>query len=409
MTRPRLLFISPRFLFPLDQGGKIRTTGILRAMRGGAFEIVLASPAPPGWQAHRQAIDSVCDRFVSWPEPRPGRLGRVLAVAGSQPVSVASDRSAAGSAVVAAELALNPDLLVVDFPHADVLLPRVIGVRSLLFTHNVEAEILERHAAVATGPWKRVWQREAAKMRDFESRVVRRHDTVVAVSARDGRALSQRFGAADVAVIDTGVDLDFYAFHPPAPQASSVVFSGAMDSRSNIDGIGFLMDEVWPHVIAARPDARMRVVGRNPPAALVAKARQLGLAWEFTGFVDDIRPHVLAGDVAVIPLRVGSGTRLKAFEAMALGRPVVSTTLGMEGLDVQPGRHFLAAESGPDFAAAIVRLLAEPGLRRDLAAAARRELEARFSWTQVGRQFEAICVRTQARQAVSCHTNGHEE
>ena len=397
MTRRRLLFVSPRFLFPLDQGGKIRTTGILRALRGGAFEIVLAAPVPPDWQAHAAAIATVCDRFVAWPEPRPSRLRRIRALAGALPVSVAGDRSVSGAAAVARELALRPDLLVVDFPHAAVLAPAVLPVASVLFTHNVETEIYERHAAVARGLRRRVWQREAARMRRFEADVLARFDTVVAVSARDGRALAERFRPADVALIDTGVDLDFYAFHPPATQATTVVFSGAMDSRSNIDGIGFLMDEVWPRVIAARPDARMRVVGRNPPAELVAKAGRLGLGWHFTGFVDDIRPHVLAGDVAVIPLRVGSGTRLKAFEAMALGRPVVSTALGMEGLDVQPGTHFLAAETAAAFAAAILRLLDGPDLRRDLAAAARRVLEERFSWAQVGRQFEALCLRAADR------------
>jgi len=396
VTRRRLLFVSPRFLFPLDQGGKIRTTGILRAMRGGAFEIVLASPAPPGWQDHAAAIATACDRFVPWPAPRQGRLGRALALAGALPVSVATDVSVHGHAVVAQELAGGPDVVVVDFPHAAVLAPARLPVPSVLFTHNVEAEILERHAAVARGLWQHVWRREAAKMQAFERDVLRRFDTVVAVSARDGRALAERYGLADVALIDTGVDLDFYPFHAPAAQAGAVVFSGAMDSRSNIDGITFLMDEVWPLVVAARPDARMRVVGRNPPAALVAKAERLGLAWSFTGFVDDIRPHVLAGDVAVIPLRVGSGTRLKAFEAMALGRPVVSTPLGMEGLDVQAGTHFLAADGGPAFAAAILRLLDAPALRRAIATAARAELEARFSWTQVGRQFEAICLRTAA-------------
>ncbi len=394
MSRPRLLFVSPRFLFPLDQGGKIRTAGTLRAMRGGAFEIVLASPAPADWRSHAAAIGSACDRFVSWPEPHPGKLGRVLALAGELPVSVASDRSAAGSAVIAAELAAGPRVVVVDFPHAAVLVPQRLAIPSVMFTHNVEAEIFERHAALARGVWKLVWQREAAKMQRFERDVLRRFDTVVAVSARDGRALRDRFGLNEVAVIDTGVDLDFYAYHPPEAQAATVVFSGAMDSRSNIDGIGFLMDDVWPLVAASRPDARMRVAGRNPPPALVAKAERLGLPWHFTGFVDDIRPHVLAGDVAVIPLRVGSGTRLKAFESMALGRPVISTALGMEGLDVQPGQHFIAAETGPEFAAAILRLLGDAALRTGLASAARRELEQRFSWPQVGRQFEAICLRT---------------
>ena len=397
MTRPRLLFISLRFLFPLDEGGKIRTTGVLRAMKGGAFDIVLASPAPTDPAAYATEIASVCDRFVGWPDSSARRLRRLLGLAGPLPVSVAGDYSPAGAAALRHEIAARPDLVVIDFPHAAVLLPKTLDVPSLIFTHNVEAEIFERHAEVATGLWKLVWQREAAKMRAFEQAALRRCTTVVAVSDRDGRALRSRFGLDAVAVIDTGVDLGFYAFHPPADAAGTVVFSGAMDSRSNIDGIAFLMDEVWPLVIARRPDTSMLVVGRNPPPALVAKAERQRLAWRFTGFVDDIRPHVLAGDVSVIPLRVGSGTRLKAFEAMALGRPVVSTTLGVEGLAVQPDTHFLAADTAAAFADAILRLLDDAALRRRLAGAARSLLEERFSWSAVGRQFEAICQRTVQR------------
>jgi len=395
--RRRLLFVSPRFLFPLDEGGKIRTCGILRAMKGGAFEITLASPAPPDADAYVADIAGVCDRSVSWPRPRFGRLAKAAALAGELPVSAASDRSVAGMHVVAAELARTPDVVVVDFPQAAVLAPAAFGARAVMFTHNVESEILERHAERATGLRKIIWRQQARKMAAFECSTLRRFDTVIAVSARDARMLQDRFSVDDVAVIDTGVDLDFYAFHPPAEMASTVVFSGAMDSRSNIDGIAFLMDEVWPLVAAARPDARMLVVGRNPPAGLVAHAKRLGLAWSFTGFVDDIRPHVLAGDVSVIPLRIGSGTRLKAFEAMALGRPVISTALGVEGLSVVPDTHYLVAETGPAFAAAILRALADAPLRRALASAGRTLLEQRFSWSQVGRQFETICLDTIAK------------
>lgn len=394
MNRPILLFVSPRFLFPLDEGGKIRTTGILRAMKGGAFEIVLASPAPPDAHRYRADIEGICDRFASWSRPPMGRARRLLAFAGRLPVSVASDRSAAGRKVVARELAAHPAVAVVDFPHAAVLAPNALPVPSAMFTHNVETEIFERHAAVARGAWKSVWQREAAKMRAFEEAALRRFDTVIAVSARDGRVLAERFGLSNVAVIDTGVDLDFYAFHPPDESNETVVFSGAMDSRSNIDGIEFLMNEVWPLLAAARPQARMLVVGRNPPSALVARAERQGLPWRFTGFVNDVRPHVLAGAVSVIPLRVGSGTRLKAFEAMALGRPVISTRLGVEGLAVQPGIHFVAAETAGEFAAAVAGLLGDAAQRRRLAKAARALLEERFSWAQVGRQFEAICLAT---------------
>jgi polysaccharide biosynthesis protein PslH len=401
VSRPRLLFISPRFLFPLDEGGKVRTVGMLRAMKGRKFEILLVSPAPPDAARYKDDMHGICDRFNSWPVPHHSSLWRVLALAGSLPVSVAGDRSSQGSQIVAHELAASPDLLVVDFPHAAVLLPRHLNTPSVIFTHNVEAEIFERHAQVAKHARKPVWQRETAKMQKFEHATLHRFDTVVAVSQRDERVLAARYGLDNIQTIDTGVDLDFYAFHPPGPSARTVVFSGAMDSRSNIDGIEFLMDEVWPRIIAARPEARMVVAGRNPPQNLVAKAARKGLLWEFTGFLDDIRPAVLAGDVSVIPLRVGSGTRLKAFEAMALGRPVVSTALGVEGLAVEPGTHCLIGDTADAFADAVLRLLADDELRRSQAVAARKLLEERFSWAAVARQFEAICETTLARHARS--------
>ena len=396
IPRRRLLFVSPRFLFPLDEGGKIRTTGILRAMKGGAFEITLASPAS-AMADHEPEIASVCDRFVSWPKRPTGQTAKFVSLASGLPVSAASDRSPEGARVVAAELANQPDVTVVDFPQAAVLTPGPLGTRSVMFTHNVETEILERHAQMASGARRLVWADQARKMARFERNVLRRFDTVVAVSERDGRMLQKRFGLQHVALIDTGVDLDFYTFDPPGGPGTTIVFSGAMDSRSNIDGIEFLMEQVWPHIAAERADIRMLVVGRNPPASLVARAAKMNLPWAFTGFVDDIRPHVLRGDVSVIPLRVGSGTRLKVFEAMALGRPVVSTALGVEGLSVSAGTHFLAAETGEDFARATLRLLGDTALRRGIAAAARLLLEERFSWSQVGRQFERICLEAAER------------
>jgi glycosyltransferase involved in cell wall biosynthesis len=291
-----------------------------------------------------------------------------------------------------ATLSAQCDVLVADFPHSAVLLPDALPPASVMFTHNVEAEILERHAAVASG-WRRlVWRREAARMRRFEAATLRRFASVIAVSERDARALASRYALADVARIDTGVDLDFYRYQPPRVEASTVVFSGALDSRSNIDGIEFLLRAVWPLVLAARPSARMLVVGRNPPAALVAVAASAGLNWHFTGTVDDIRPAMSEGDVAAIPLRVGSGTRLKAFEAMAMGLPVVSTTLGVEGLGLEPGTQYLAADDAAGFAAAICALLGDFGRRRQLAETGRALVEARYGWDRIGAQFERICL-----------------
>ena len=397
--RPRLLFVSPRFLFPADEGGKIRTSNILRRMKGGRFEIVLASPAPPGAQAYAADIAAVCDRFVSWPARPTSDLRRALALASRLPIGVVGDRSAAGRRAVARAIAEAPDVVVADFPHAAVLTPDRIAPASVLFTHNVEAEIFERHARVATGVWRLIWRDQARKMDAFERDACRRFASVIAVSARDAAALERRFGLSGVETIDTGVDLDYFRFSPPGeapdpePDGGTVVFTGVMDSPANIDGVEFLMREVWPLIARRRPRARALVVGRNPAPSLQATARERGLPFEFTGFVEDIRPFVAGAHVSVIPLRVGSGTRIKAFEAMAMGRPVVSTRIGVEGLDIEAGRHFLAADDAEDFAEATVRLLGDAGLRDGLARAARARLEERFSWVLVARQFEDICLR----------------
>ena len=378
--KPNLLFVSPRFLFPADEGGKIRTSNILRQMKGGPFHITLASPAPPDTSPFHADLEAISDSFLPWPATPSSRARRIAALLDRRPLSVATDDSPAGRAVVAQALAQHPAVAVIDFPHAAVLTPGAIPVPSVLFTHNVEAEIYERHARLARGLMRPIWNDQARKMQRFEGDTLRRFDRVIAVSTRDAKALRQRFQLPTVDTIDTGVDLVFFTPTPlppqPAADAGTIVFTGVMDSPANTEGIRFLMDQVWPRILQARPQAQALIVGRNPPPALVAAAPP---SMTFTGTVDDIRPHVARADLAVIPLNVGSGTRIKAFEAMAMGRPVLSTTIGVEGLAVTPDEHLLIADDAPAFAAAILRLLAEEPLRHRLVGAARNLLETHFS------------------------------
>jgi glycosyltransferase involved in cell wall biosynthesis len=402
--RPRLLFVSPRFLFPMDQGGKIRTGNILRGLKDGALEVTLASPAPPDIGCFTAELDAACDHFVSWPEHVPTRFARMLSLASRVPVAVASDRSTAGSACINRSLADKPDVVVVDFPHAGVLVPEHIDAASLLFTHNVEAEIFERHAARANGIWRLVWADQSRKMTRFECKTLRRFDSVIAVSKRDAYALAKRYGLARVDEIDTGVDLDFFAAASPdvapdaGPDGGTLVFTATMSWAANVEGIHFLLDEVWPTLVATRPAIRAVIIGRDPPASLAEKIRKRGLNVTLTGFVDDIRPYVARSNIYVIPLFVGSGTRIKAFEAMAMGRPVVSTSLGIEGLDVADGEHFLRADNAEEFSRGILSLLDDATLRARIANAARRLMEDRFSWETVAAQFEAICLRALERR-----------
>jgi polysaccharide biosynthesis protein PslH len=390
MPRPQMLFVSPRFLFPADEGGKIRTSNILRQMKGGAFEIILASPAPVSGPAYLDEIQSLCDRFISWPATRPSVTRRLAALASRLPVSVATDRSQVGSAAIKDALAQGVNLVVTDFPHAAVLIPADTHP-CVLFTHNVEAEIYERHARISRGLRRLVWRDQARKMARFERRVCRAHDVVIAVSERDANSLRARYQVSNVAPIVTGVDLEYFSFVPDNSRSETVAFTGVMDSPANIDGVTYFLRDIWPGVLRRRPSAQAVIVGRNPPEKLVALANVENRT-RFTGVVDDIRPHLAAADVAVIPLRIGGGTRIKAFEAMAMGLPVVSTSIGVEGLGLTPDAHFLQADTAEAFTTAVVTLLENQDRRKQLASTGRALLEQRFTWGHVARAFEAICL-----------------
>ena len=395
--RPRLLFVSPRFLFPADQGGKIRTTQILRGMRGGRFEIILASPEPVGaTQKYADDLAAVCDRFLGWPELPRGRLHgltRLRHLLSALPVPVIDDYSPAGAHQVQQAL-VEADLVVFDFLHAMILAPERFDCPSVLFTHNVEAEIFRRHAEVSTHPVKKaVWRQQFRKMQAYEQTSLRRFATVVAVSQRDADTFKAIADIGRVATIPTGVDLDFFAYQTPGNN-EHIVFTGAMDWQANIDGITWFMDAVWPQVAAQRPQARVTIVGRNPSPLLVERARRRKLPFTFTGFVDDIRPHVHAAAAYIIPLRVGGGTRIKAFEAMAMGLPVVSTGLGVEGLPITADEQYLHADTAEAFSAALVRLLADRDLAAQLSCRARDYVATHCSSQAVARCFEAICWDT---------------
>lgn len=398
--RPRLAFVSPLFLFPNDAGGKIRSTNILRGLKGGRFEVTLASPASED-QRTRWASDleGVCDEFVPWAAsvPRPD-WRRGLDLFGELPVNVMSDRTPEGLRAVKA-LADRPDidLMVFDFVHSAVLRPDHLAMPAVCFTHNVEAEIFARHAQQAAQPWRRwVWANQHRKMLRFEARALRRFRRVVAVSERDAEVFRAGYGLPIAETIPTGVDLDFFAWSEP-PQVDEqhppcVVFTGSMDWAANIGGVEYFLRQVWPMVLARQPQARFVVVGRNPPAALQALGQRFANV-AFTGFVDDVRPYVRAAHAFVIPLLVGGGTRIKAFEAMAMGCTVVSTSIGIEGLDVRSGEHYLLADDAQAMSQAIVRTLEDRVLRKAVSVQARHLVESRFGHRQAAQVFEDICLR----------------
>lgn len=383
---------------------------MLRGMLGRQFEITLLMPATPEQKTlWREQIQGVCDVLVSWEPPaaKP-RVSRVLDLLDDLPANVVADRQPAAMLAIERQLTTEHyDVVVFDFVHASVLRPSARAARqagaTVCFTHNVETEIFRRHAETARQWWARlVWRSQAQKMARFEATSLQSYDAVVAVSERDRDAFRQGFGVRNAHAIPTGVDLDFFSFEP-GPEVSAdappvVVFTGSMDWDANIDGVRFFIREVWPQVLERCPEARFDVVGRHPPPALVREAQD-SRGVRFTGFVDDVRTYVRQACAFVIPLRVGGGTRIKAFEAMAMGCPVVSTSIGIEGLGVSPNVDYLEADDAAAMAQAILGLVADKKLRDHLAGAARRLVEDRYGHQVAAIAFEAICMTAASKRS----------
>jgi len=228
---------------------------------------------------------------------------------------------------------------------------------------------------------------EFAKMLRYERETVRRFDHVIAVSEHDRALMSAWTDPARVSVVPTGVDLArFKAEENAQPAGPLVVFVGAMDWQPNVDAVEYFCSEVWPTVQAKVPGAQFRIVGRNPGARI---QRLASASVQITGSVLSVVEHLREAAVVVVPLRIGGGTRLKIYEAMAAGKPVISTTIGAEGLDVKHGVDIWLADDAEAFAGAVVRFLRDEDARRSLGLAA-ATTAADHDWSAVATKFRQI-------------------
>ena len=288
------------------------------------------------------------------------------------------------------------DVAVCDFLDAAVNFPGRLTVPSVLFQHNVESEIWRRHAGTASNPLKRMmYGVEHGKMERYERVMVRKFHHVIAVSESD-RSLMTRWVDPDrVTVVPTGVDLGEFRPDSQAAEPGPVVtFVGAMDWEPNVDGVDYFAGEIWPAIQAEVPHAKLCIVGRNPDRRVKKWASE---SIEVTGRVPSVVEYLRRSAVVIVPLRVGGGTRLKIYEAMATGKAVVSTTVGAEGLDVTHGRDIMLADTPASFAQAVLMLLRDVELRRRYERAA-AETALRCDWPAIGERFESVLQSVSGRQ-----------
>jgi polysaccharide biosynthesis protein PslH len=277
------------------------------------------------------------------------------------------------------------EVAICDFLDAAVNFPERLSIPSVLFQHNVESEIWRRHAETATNPVRKaIYRMEHRKMLRYEQNAVRKFQHVIAVSDNDRTLMSRWVAPEHITVVPTGVDLGHYSPGPdPNDPAPLVTFVGAMDWEPNVDGVDYFCGEIWPLIRAEVAEARLRIVGRNPVRRVQRWASD---TVEITGEVPSVVEPLRQSAVVIVPLRIGGGTRLKIYEAMATARAVVSTSVGAEGLDIENGRDIILADDPRSFAQAVVMLLRDPNLRRRYGTAA-REKASRYDWSAIGQSF----------------------
>ena len=389
----KILWAKAGGLVPPDTGGKIRSYNILRELARQHSVTFFSFYAVHDSDLHPD-LKNMFDRVVCVPLglPAPKSLAEAadygIRLFSSQPYGIAKYcRPEVNRRLHTLLRQETYDVIICDFMAAAGVIPWDWPTPKVLFTHNVEATIWRRHYEVATNLiWKAISRREWRKMEAAERRYLRLADRVLTVSETDRDAFATFLDADKLTVIPTGVDVDYFQPMPVGEIANSLIFTGSMDWLPNEDAIFYFVDAILPLIKQQIPSVSVEVVGRNPSRRLQALAEKENSV-RIAGWVEDIRPFVARGSICIVPLRIGGGTRLKIFEAMAMSKAVVSTSVGAEGLPVRSGENILLADTPNEFAHSVISLLRDPNQRQQFGTAARTLVQESYSWPKVAEGF----------------------
>lgn len=396
----KILWVKVGGLWPITSGGRLRSFHLVRALSHSHRVTVLTTHDSTEQCIEEREQLASCERVTSFfhspPKWNTARFAMCLlrSFFSTLPVDLFKNRVPALRDEVARSLREEHfDLVVADFMFARPGIRFDTGVPVVFFAHNVEHLIWKRLARRARNPLVRLLlEQEWRKFRRQERITCERAALTIAVSREDVDMFRALAPGRPMRCIGTGVDVEY--FRPAAPcleaDVPRLVFTGSMDWHPNEDAMLFFLESILPVVRRHVPDVVMSIVGRNPSARLIQRARQAQVT--VTGTVDDVRPFIEEATVYVVPIRVGGGTRLKIFEAMAMAKAVVSTTIGAEGLPLVDGEQVVLADAPEEFARQVVRLLLDRNERVRLGRNARCLVQGDFAWERIASQFDEHCT-----------------
>ena len=396
--RLRILWVKMGGLWPANSGGRLRSYHMINELSRANDVTVLTTHAPGESASELRAHLRFCRRVDSRPFSPPKSNSKVFLVALAAswltrlPVDVYKYQFPELRREVEFLLAGgNFDLCIADFMTAVPNVAMKSTTPVVFFSHNVEYMIWQRLRDNEPSWLKRLLLTiEWRKMRRAERHACNVAKATIAVSAEDAIKLQENCVGTRINSVNTGVDIDYFTADGTEPKDPfALVFSGSMDWHPNEDAMLYFMKDVLPKVKAQIPQTTLSIVGRNPSTRLRTAAMLAGA--EVTGTVPDIRPWLNKATVYIVPLRIGGGTRLKIYEALSMELPVVSTTIGAEGLGLVDDVHLLRADTTEELVTSIVTLLRNPGMRRSFGAAGRQLMQENYGWSRIAHQFESLC------------------
>lgn len=393
-----ILFVAPRIPYPLDTGAKLRTCNLLKNISRNHRVTLVAF----GWgrqdTSHIEYLERFAEKVIIVPRREYGRLKFILKILesffSSVPFIISKYSSKAMRAAIHSLLKEGHyNIMHVDHLHMAQYLKDSDGKgAAVLDEHNVESIIWRRYYELEKNIFKKIFiGNQIKKIELYEKNTCSRFDMCLTVSGSDRQNLMQVSPDSTVKVIENGVDIDYFTPIRVDVEKNSIVFTGSMDWLLNEDAIIYFIKDVFPLLKASIPDTKLYIVGQNPSVRI--KKRANGHRIIVTGRVDDVRPYIARSTVYIAPLRGGGGTRLKILEAMAMGKPVVSTAVGCEGIDVTPGENIVVADDPKAFSREIIKLFHNPSLCKKLGENGRKLVEDTYSWKTISSRLEETYQR----------------
>jgi polysaccharide biosynthesis protein PslH len=404
----QILWIKSDYIDPPDTGGKIRTYNLIRELQKLCSVTYISLKNSASQPAHATNTPWATN-IITFPQMEEVKKGlgfyaRIFArMFSTHPYIVQKYRSADiqryqkqfESANGNGKIHSTQTVLLCDFLEMSGNVVWSAPWPKILFLHNVESMIWRRYYENENNRLKKHYYRfEYLRLKRYEQKVCDKFDLILAVSQNDKDLLRQDLGIkSPVEVIDTGVDVEYFApMRHIIPDHGRLLFLGSLDWMPNIDGIHWFVTNIYPQVKAKHPHVLLDIGGRRPGESVLSLAKN-DPTIRVCGDVKDVRPYIAAADLFIVPLRIGSGTRLKIYEAMAMEKPVVSTSIGAEGLPLQDGKHLALADSPADFADRLTALLENPEKKLQLASRGYSLVTTHYSWTNISNHFYKVCLR----------------